>query len=395
VGYVQGQTIRLGLTLAVNTVLTVDTPNTTISGHSSSLGGDCVAKGITIPAGQSSIPITCIMNAPLPSSQTRFFDPLTIDWSYSNGVGPSIFIGSTSNQVYVTLTKPLQYNPDPNFPKPVSPLYRTTLHLALSQDGATDQITAFQNTWNSFSTAGTGPKNVKTWDGRPLYYYRNDNHTVGFKSVFCPSNSLDEGVLLEVGDSSGQCTTFAVLMMEALRVNGIAAHEIGIVTNEPPTGFLVKHWLFSSTHQRFSEEPEYKWQLLFNPEATNPGDPSVQADSMVPSQPAGIYGDLSSSPTVPGQNSTPPSEKAFGSHFIVEPILTGLSTSYYDPSYGLTYTNHNNFEDVAVDGYFRKLDPDTALDVSSGTSNHYHAKKSFGLHIIRFINLDTTQDATP
>jgi len=63
--------------------------------------------------------------------------------------------------------------------------------------------------------------------------------------------------------------------------------------------------------------------------------------------------------------------------------------------YGLTYTNHNNFEDVAVDGYFRKLDPDRALDVSSGTSNHYHAKRSFGLHIIRFINLDTTQDATP
>jgi len=47
-----------------------------------------------------------------------------------------------------------------------------------------------------------------------------------------------------------------------------------------------------------------------------------------------------------GQNSPTPAEKIFGRHFILS--LNGI---YYDPSYGLTYTNAADFQAQAVAGF--------------------------------------------
>jgi len=67
---------------------------------------------------------------------------------------------------------------------------------------------------------------------------------------------------------------------------------------------------------------------------------------MTPSPANGLYGDLSSLGTFPGQNSAPPQEKVFTSHYIVQ-----YNTTYYDPSYGVTYTSATNFADRAIYGY--------------------------------------------
>ena len=58
---------------------------------------------------------------------------------------------------------------------------------------------------------------------------------------------------------------------------------------------------------------------------------------------------------IAGQNTHPPSEKMFGSHFIVKAdsslINPGIGGPYFDPSYGVTYTDSTNFVSTALDGY--------------------------------------------
>jgi len=101
--------------------------------------------------------------------------------------------------------------------------------------------------------------------------------------------------------------------------------------------------------------------MAINPEALTLGD------LMVPAQPAGIYGDLASLDSLPGQNTSPPSEKMFGSHYIVKVIGSFYSPGqgpYFDPSYGATYVDANDMEFKAVSGY-AKIDPNISpLDLT-------------------------------
>ena len=71
---------------------------------------------------------------------------------------------------------------------------------------------------------------------------------------------------------------------------------------------------------------------------------------MVPIPSGSMYGDLQSLTTIQGQNSYPPSEKAFGCHYIRK-YQNGTNVVYYDPSYGVTYNDTNDFQLKAVDGY--------------------------------------------
>lgn len=95
------------------------------------------------------------------------------------------------------------------------------------------------------------------------------------------------------------------------------------------------------------------------------------------------YGDLVSKNTLAGQNSRPPSEKMFGSHYIVKvlppdpsqpPVVPLDEDQYFDPSYGVTYKNQDDFEDKAVDGYALRI----------GQTNIFIVKKSTGLKKIVF-----------
>jgi hypothetical protein len=113
---------------------------------------------------------------------------------------------------------------------------------------------------------------------------------------------------------------------------------------------VVKSWTFSSTPS-FPAAPAYKWKMVFNPAAI------LASDLMVPPQPGGVFGDLTNLSTLPGQNTAPPSEKVFARHFIVK-YTGGTSGPYFDPSYGVTYTNAADFESKAIDGYGRSFPTD-------------------------------------
>jgi hypothetical protein len=223
--------------------------------------------------------------------------------------------------VYVTLATPAQ-------PK----LFLTTLHLAVSNDGAGTPRAAADNSWSLFA----GPANITSWDGRKLYYYRAG---VGFAGC-----ALNEEQLLTAANGSGQCGSFAHLLMAVFATNGVASEWVNI---EAADGlqFLVKRW--NRTAMSFPGAPAYKWSMQFG-----------LADPMVPPQPGGVFGDLTNTPDLKGQNSAPPSEKLFARHFIVKMTLNPAQ-SYYDPSYGAVYLGADRisaadyFETNAVEGYLR------------------------------------------
>jgi hypothetical protein len=79
------------------------------------------------------------------------------------------------------------------------------------------------------------------------------------------------------------------------------------------------------------------------------------------------YSDAENDNGVPGQNSPTPAEKAFTCHY-----LQKLHNLYYDPSYGLTYTDALDFERRAVDGYGKEVGvqlypPRTVYEVKPAT----------------------------
>src|SRR5207247_4917181 len=91
---------------------------------------------------------------------TAFYDTFDIDWEISRDGSTWESAGTSSNQIYVSLR-----NSGP------TKLFRTVVNLACSNPGATGAPSAVANTWALFTDGSGGPSNVKTWNGRTLYYY--------------------------------------------------------------------------------------------------------------------------------------------------------------------------------------------------------------------------------
>jgi hypothetical protein len=284
--------------------------------------GKFVATGATIPAA-SEVTISGLTADTVLPSATKYYNLMTINWSVSADGSACTSTptncattGSSANKVYVTLIAPL------------FPVVLTPLHLAVSNDGATTPAEAFQKTWAQFA----GPANVTAWDGRKLYYYRP---SYGFDVC-----AVDPFNLLNSYTGSGQCGSFAQLLRWSLGMNGIPSDFVTVSVLDGAR-MLVKDWTFGTPS--YPADPLYQWQIVLNP-----------GDYMVPPQPtAPLYGDLRSLDTLPGQNTRPPSEKVFGSHFIVkvDPSLYPGVGPYFDPSYGVWYSSSADFEAKAIDGY--------------------------------------------
>jgi hypothetical protein len=210
---------------------------------------------------------------------------------------------------------------------------RTPIHLAVVNDGAATPAQAFQKTWAKFS----GPADVNAWDGRFLYYYRD-----GFGFSACVYDSL--AAFLTAPSGSGQCMYFALLLQEALGMNGIEPQSSTWYTGVCPSDgsqMLVKDWTFGPA--TYSGDV-YEYAFTPNP---------FPLDPMVP-PPTGGYGDLiNNKPTLYGQHTRPPSEKLFGSHYIlkVDPTIALGAGPFFDASYGVAYANATDLENQAIDGY--------------------------------------------
>lgn len=236
-----------------------------------------------------------------------FWNPMQINWTYSIDTSSNCYAGSSSNMVYVCLTNPVS----------APTLYHTVVHLACSVGHATNEEQAVANSWSQLMN-----HNFKTWDGGTLYYYKPGSNFY---------NTLTT-VLELLSTSNGNCAAWRNLFRDSLMVNDIASSDIKVIS--PGQDFLVKDWTYGSPS--LTNEAAYKWKLQF---ATNTFD-------MVPVPTNSVYGDITSLSTLEGQNTYPPSEKAFGCHYILL-----YNNIYYDPSYGVTYNGTNDFQTKAVDGY--------------------------------------------
>ncbi len=109
-------------------------------------------------------------------------------------------------------------------------------------------------------------------------------------------------------------------------------------------GILINNWEPLIDKHADSPTDEYKWKFRFS-----------QGASMFPPLMFNIYGNLANGIGIAGQNTVTPLEKAFLDHFIVKISDTQTATAYlpyYDPSYGITYQDEEEFEKKAVFGYF-------------------------------------------
>jgi len=221
-----------------------------------------------------------------------YLNPLTINWKYTGGGTTFYDAGASENPVYITLTNPATAN-----------MYRTVVHLACSNPGATTSNSAVANTWALFA----GPANVTTWDGVPLTYYGTPDG----------GNCTDTAMLLHTHD--GQCHAFASLLQDSIAANGI---HVPITRVNPPSSadaFGVKKLIFGG------------------PSSTNT-PPYVYLTS-----------DLGlSDPQLNGQNTAPPQAKLFIRHFIVHDTL---NSRYCDPSYGTTASDNVAYSANSIDAY--------------------------------------------
>lgn len=284
--------------------------------------------------------------------QTQFLNPLNVTWSLVQGNSCSaptncVSTGTSQNPLLVTLTTPTVSTLGPIVGG--SPLMLTYVTLAVANGGANDPKTAFANTWAQFSASGAGfvPANVTTWDGSALYYYPSG---VGFQGCTRNAASLAESV------GFGQCGSFQLLLASALQVNGITSTFVGAGTLLGEN-FMVQYWTVTIPARIPAPAPRYSWILNLY------GDWTGQVfGGMVPPGPS--FGDMVSlgpqgQEGLPGQNTAQPSEKMFGSHYFLK-VDTSVAPPgqgpYFDPSYGVWYSDETYFENNAV-AYYIALMP--------------------------------------
>ena len=241
----------------------------------------------------------------------------------------------------MTLAEPL--NVGTLIPIPSYKLMLTSLHLAVAGTETTTMQGAFANTWSKFA----GPANVRTWDNRPLYYYKpGEGFTACALTPF--GNLMNNGTAVQPGllvnsTGSGQCGSFAYLLQFALASNGIGSQFVSITPLNAQEDMLINVWGgFETNPGTFPTESTYKWRVL-----VNSGDPMVNADGTARTD----FGDITNELGLPGQNTTTPSEKIFGRHFIVKVDPSISLTPYFDPSYGAQYMNALDFQSQAVKAY--------------------------------------------
>ena len=215
-------------------------------------------------------------------NQVDYLNPLTINWKYTGGDSTFYDAGASENPVYITLTNPATAN-----------MYRTVVHLACSNPGATTSNAAVANSWSVFPGL-----QVKRVDGTQLVYW-------GAYAAQDPPPADAFTVAGLLKNADGRCGAWARFLLEVYGVNGSSASVQAITTKNLPggtngVGFLVKNW------------------------------------DLTTSPPTDLSG-------VAAQGNLNP-QSSFSDHTVV---LEG--TTIYDPSYGKDYANLTAWEDSSLD----------------------------------------------
>jgi hypothetical protein len=290
---------------------------------------------VTVQSGDLMLPPVYFSGEPNPKAaqatapfgqEDQYFADFTIQWQLSfNGGTTWINAGQSDNPLYVSASA----NPQPD---PLSKdFYLTVVNSEVTStqgltSGDTSAIVA--GTWDLF----TG-RNFTNYAGQPLYYYKS-----------LATQNVTVASLLQYHD--GQCGAWDKLFLDMLMINGVrpAGDYVTVVPGERPPftsdqGLLVKNWVFTGPGS--SSNPLYPY--IWTP----------------------THGDVQHAKigNIGGQNN--PNPKAyFDNHQIAY-----INGTFYDPSYGVTYTSLLDMEKKAISGFYfisngvwfvRQVTPQTA-----------------------------------
>ncbi|MEP7120901.1 MAG: hypothetical protein ABJE95_08330 [Byssovorax sp.] len=294
--YVRGASVPLAVVLRVLRAPT-GTESVVLRGHAT-VGAATLEWTCTVSVSPGSVNVSTpsmTSSAPLPNV-VACYDPLTITWE-ANAAGTGwIGAGTTTHLVYTVLGAP------------VGTLYWTLVDLSCrAAQGASTEASVVTRSFVPFTTRALTRKR----DGVGLTYWSPNTTT-------CTNTRL----LLASPDGSGQCGSWAELLVDMYKLHGITSADkvVVVVTvaawTSSTQGFLVKNW---------------QWNA-----ATQPAPWTHRMGTDVVNQPG-----------IPGQrNPEPP--PAFFNHFVVT-----HGGQLYDPSYGGgPFADQATWETGALDGLF-------------------------------------------
>ncbi len=317
---------------------------------------------------------------PFTADTIDYFDPLMINWSISSQVPTATDswnpAGVSKNPVYVLLNAPpttLTYSDTSN---PTLPPFSTPFRLkdailyiscknAKGLNGATpagkDLILA--SIWNEFTDqkVETRPQYDLFSDSvitRSLYYYQNYKTAVTKPWALYVADRFGQPILqaglIESGD--GQCGSWALFLASCLRVQGLPQSMdyvfVRAINPSPQTtpglGFFVKNWIFgqASGSPLFSGFP-YRNLYYSNSRVGSNRWLGFTSYEWLPNMV-----DVSDASGVAGQGTQFNPASIFENHQFLR--ITSLSNvpTYYDGSYGVTYTSLLDFENKAIAGFY-------------------------------------------
>jgi hypothetical protein len=264
--------------------------------------------------------------------------------SYDKGATYEPMPDQSSNELYVTWKKPKEQTSSEYLH------LHTLFHLVCKPFNniiINDEAELDDAVWKTiFAVDLVGQNNMlyRRRDNLPLKYYG----TYGNIALNCPD-------LIALGD--GQCTSFASLFVQLLRIQGSdAANQISLTIVNPSFAlcdqadvstlhFMVKKWYFVNTpaNPNLPNCTQMPFHIITNDLGSGLGEIYNFPGTNIPMY--RTFGYVQDDFGVQGQNSSNP-EAWFNYHSIVK-----IGNSYYDPSYGVKYNGANDFTSNYLDGW--------------------------------------------
>lgn len=272
------------------------------------------SSSITISNGEINVPL--IEGAsPINGSMVNYIENMQMTWELSVDGGANWHeVGKSKHPFYALYGQPIQ----------AEKLYHTVLHLACSKPGAATWNQVVENVWANFS----GPGNVKAWNASSrafdvsLQYYREN-------IIQQNAATTTEGLLTE---QNGQCFAWMKLFLDCLKIHGeptSRAIQVNAGADDGDFILIIKNWILAEG----------------SPQPSRINFPTDFPDTSCSNGNA-QYGNWISDTGILGQNTGTPYVKVFGGHAIAQ-----YGSTYYDPSYGVTYVSEQDFENKSIDGY--------------------------------------------
>jgi hypothetical protein len=313
--------------------------------------------GSPTAAGNGSLDATASLTASGPLPNYVLDDPsFQLHWYAAFRGAAATDLGATSDELYLSYAAPLP-----------GTYYQTDVWLGC-RAAAHDQAQA--SVFNDIENEVFAASSVQTHDGTPLYYYQRYD-----------TSDTTTATLLANGD--GQCGAWAHLMQDVLAAQGIAT---GYVTVEPsnvsaalgrPENFLINDWQFGAADAASVIPVAAGAEILGangSPLTVTQENTLLQQYSYIDVAPPGNptayntqcngyqfdYADVTDLSGLAGKGPNPNPASMFRYHqFIAYTDPSGLTT-WYDPSYGTSYSAGDNtnagrllaFQNQDVAGYY-------------------------------------------